>query len=629
MIRSIVQKFSFKDKITLLFLGTCLSLWLVGMLGLGYAFTRRLEDDKHNKLEELSALVLREFEKQKTFLRVSASLLADTPSLRTAVQQRQLSALYQFLLPIKSTLELDLVKVVDTEGVVLVSLRQRELALAEFANQKVISQVISGVYLSSLLTAKERSQSALVGVAPFKPKEGVVGGIILGTAVSDELLLEIVENTQENLAAFNKGQLIASTISSAYDTPWQPPGANAPPSLVRIGNRGYLAKTVELSGLDDTTVNLVLLESIAPFERAKRNLWISIAAFSILGGAIASGVGAFTLKQVAVRDRKINAQMQELEKALLDLQQTQAQLIQTEKMSGLGQMIAGIAHEINNPVSFIHGNLRYATAYTKDLLELLQLYQQHYPTPVLEIQERREAIELDFLLGDLPKIISSMRVGTDRIYNIVLSLRNFSRLDEADMKAVNLHEGIESTLLILQHRLQEYAGNARIELIKDYGNLPLVQCYASQMNQVFMNILDNAIDALTNDNRQNQTNRILIRTELVSCQPCAANRVLIRIEDNGTGMPEDIRKRVFDPFFTTKPVGKGTGLGLSISYQIVVEKHGGSLQCVSKGGEGTTFSIEIPVCQSTVSESSTTILPDKSANVSSSRGRSPLVSIAP
>ena len=307
------------------------------------------------------------------------------------------------------------------------------------------------------------------------------------------------------------------------------------------------------------------------------------------------------------------SQAQQLSHALQNLKQTEAQLVHTEKMSSLGQMVAGIAHEINNPVNFIYGNLDHANGYIADLLGLLHLYQQYYPNPTPEITEEAEKIDLEFLKEDLPKLLASMQVGTERIRQIVLSLRNFSRLDEAEKKPVNIHEGIDNTILILQSRLKGGQGKSEIQIIKEYGNLPAIECYAGQLNQVFMNIISNAIDALENvpDPR-----RITIRTSLLKnrCEsPSLADEkalqssaylpelndnfhiVSVSISDNGLGMNEEVRKRLFDPFFTTKPVGKGTGLGLSISYQIVAEKHGGQLRCNSAPGKGAEFVLEIPV----------------------------------
>jgi signal transduction histidine kinase len=273
-----------------------------------------------------------------------------------------------------------------------------------------------------------------------------------------------------------------------------------------------------------------------------------------------------------------------------ELHHTQIQIIQSEKMSALGQMVAGIAHEINNPVSFVYSNLHYLQEYTKSLIQLIYLYQQYYPNSPQVIQEKIDTIELDFLIEDLDKILQSMTVGTTRIQEIVLSLRNFSRLDEAEFKAVDLHEGIDNSLMILQHRLKAQPRRPLIQVIKKYALLPLIECFAGQLNQVFMNLLSNAIDALEESAVKNKTLSIWITTEVSS-----ENHVLISIADNGSGIAEHIRSRLFDPFFTTKEVGKGTGLGLSISYQIVTEKHGGKIWCESTLGEGTKFMVEIPV----------------------------------
>jgi signal transduction histidine kinase len=307
-------------------------------------------------------------------------------------------------------------------------------------------------------------------------------------------------------------------------------------------------------------------------------------------------------------EKALHRKNQQLRQTLDQLRNTQSQLIQTEKMSSLGQLVAGVAHEINNPVNFIYGNLPHINRYVEELLDLLSLYQQHYPNPASPIQQKAEEIEVDFLAEDLLKILSSMKVGTERIHQIVLLLRNFSRLDQAEKKSVDIHEGIDSTLLLLQHRLKATTERPTIELIKEYGDLPPVQCFAGQLNQVFMNLLSNAVDALdssqwsTTDNEQLITPSITIHTEMFSSkdgvtptveQP-TMDRVRICIADNGSGFPEDIKERIFDPFFTTKPVGQGTGLGLSISHQIV-HKHGGSFQCLSKPGQGTTFCIEIPI----------------------------------
>ncbi|MEA5581953.1 ATP-binding protein [Nodularia harveyana UHCC-0300] len=302
--------------------------------------------------------------------------------------------------------------------------------------------------------------------------------------------------------------------------------------------------------------------------------------------------------EVEITERK-QAEL-ELQQTLTELQNTQLQLIQTEKMSSLGQLVAGVAHEINNPVNFISGNVIHASEYCQEILALLSLYQETFPDHGEKIQEKIEDMDLEFVLNDLPKTLRSMKMGAQRIREIVLSLRNFSRLDESDMKEVDIHEGIESTLLILQNRLKAKPEHPEIKIIKNYGNLPLVECYPGQLNQVFMNIMNNAIDALDYHNNQqtamrspqaiqNNSAQILISTAVTK-----DNRVLIEITDNGPGMTEQTKQKLFDPFFTTKPIGQGTGLGLSISYQIIVQKHSGLLSCDSEIGQGTKFSINIP-----------------------------------
>lgn len=303
------------------------------------------------------------------------------------------------------------------------------------------------------------------------------------------------------------------------------------------------------------------------------------------------------LQTASTKLQQLNSELtnkaEQLTNALSNLKKAQAQLIQTEKMSSLGQLVAGVAHEINNPINFIHANLSYVNTYSQDLLSLVKLYQQRYDDP--EMEKHIQEIELDFITIDLPKIIASMQSGSDRISQIVLALRNFSRLDEAEMKLVNLHEGLNSTLLILQNRFHLGQPYPDIEVIKQYGNLPLIECYPRQINQVFMNIIGNAIDAIKEgigkpsiDKFSTSTPTIIVQTQAID-----AEWVKIRFWNNGPVIPPNLINRIFDPFFTTKPVGKGTGLGLSACYQII-DKHGGSIDVNSDSEEGTEFVILLP-----------------------------------
>jgi two-component system NtrC family sensor kinase len=291
------------------------------------------------------------------------------------------------------------------------------------------------------------------------------------------------------------------------------------------------------------------------------------------------------------------AHSQQLKNTLHELRRTQAQIIQTEKLAGLEQLVAGLAHEINNPVNFIYGNLDHAHACIQDLLGLIYCFQKHCPQIPPEVQQYADAIDLEFLQADLPKMLTSMKKGTDRIRQIVLSLRNFSRLDESARKRVDIHEGIDSALLILQHRLKAFHDRPEINVVRSYGTLPLVECYPAELNQVFMNVLNNAIDAI--DHRRVQAfsehaGKIVIHTTVVE-DINEGPQIAIRFTDNGCGISETVKSRIFDPFFTTKPIGQGTGLGLSISYQVVVHQHRGKMKCHSTPQEGTEVWIEIPI----------------------------------
>jgi two-component system NtrC family sensor kinase len=347
-----------------------------------------------------------------------------------------------------------------------------------------------------------------------------------------------------------------------------------------------LEKRVEARTAELTQTNELLKQEIAEREKTEMALRQSRAR----------------LKNQA---QELEAETQRVKALLEELQRTQAQLFQTEKMSSLGQLVAGVAHEINNPVGFIYGNLDYANCYINDLMRLVKLYTTYYPEPVDPIQTELAAMDFNFLMTDMPKLLNSMRVGANRLRQIVLSLQNFLRAEQAEMKPIDLHEGINNTLLLLQHRLKATNEHPEIVIHKDFGTLPLVEGFAGQLNQAFMNLITNAIDVLempssVPEQPRNITISTGVKDVVRECASFGAGKLpyaVIRIIDNGPGMTEEVARRLFDPFFTTKPVGKGTGLGLSVSYQIVVEKHGGSLTCLSEPGKGAEFCIMIPFQQ--------------------------------
>ena len=294
------------------------------------------------------------------------------------------------------------------------------------------------------------------------------------------------------------------------------------------------------------------------------------------------------LQESELRERK---KSQELETTLAQLKLTQARLLLSDKMASLGSLVAGIAHEINNPTSFIYGNIDIAEAYSKDLLYLITLYQKHYPEPAIEISKQTSDIDLDFIVKDFPNLLESMNQGVSRITQIVQSLKDFSHLDEATYKCVDIHAGIDNTVLLLQHRINQVPHRKKIHIIKEYTQLPKVECYPKKLNQVFMNLLSNAIDALEEAIAKSN----ILEPQIRIVTETSDDKAVIRIADNGIGINQDVQERLFDPFFTTKEVGKGTGMGLAVSYQIIVDNHQGELRYISELGKGTEFIISIPL----------------------------------
>lgn len=636
------QKAPLPVKISLPFTLVFLFFWMSGVLLVGQYFSRKLDADKREQTIELATLVEREFERELNSLRRSARLLANDELIRRGTSNSDIRLLQQEILPSKAILDVDAIMITNRDLESLVETRALPFRDIKIQTKSVENLTVGGVDLSTVVVSEAGEAPVMIGSSPIKNEFGITGGVMLGTVLGNERLRQINESFEEQLVVLVDHKVAASTFSGdiAYDdihlVEWDEDSAT--PRLIEVNNRVYLAQAITLDGLNNEHFEVVLLISQQPLNESKQALWLLILTPGIAGGLLLAGIGYWLAKRMArpiqditrvaqnvVRDNnfdlrapvvsqdeigelaaslnqlilwvgeytdalehaaqtleaRVDERTQELSSAIAQLKDTQSQLIQTEKMSSLGQMVAGIAHEINNPISFIQGNLNPLNGYVCDLIELVETYEAAYPEPTDSVVEKREEVEIEFLAEDATKIMSSMKMGTQRVRDIIVSLRNFSRLDEAAIKDVDLCEGLDSTLLILNHRLKQ-----GVTVVKSYEPLPSVRCSPAQINQVFTNIIANALDAMFEADTPSMQIEIVTRD-------LSSEQVQVCIRDNGPGMPASVRQKIFDPFFTTKPVGKGTGLGLGICFKII-QQHQGTIEVVSEVGQGTEFIVTLP-----------------------------------
>ncbi|EKV00923.1 putative histidine kinase with HAMP domain [Leptolyngbya sp. PCC 7375] len=582
------QRASLPLKISVPFIMMFLGFWVVSVATVGKFFSHKLEQDKKEQAEELAALVERDIYREMASLRQGARFLSIEALITQAIINQDINQLQQTILPLEGILETDIINIIDHNKRQLFHVKDTKRQNFSLNDQEINNLLIKGSEITDVVSSHNFGPPVLIGTAPIKNDQGVIGGVLLGTALDNDFLNQINLTIQEQIIVLSDDVIVASTFSSdtVHLDPLSLDNLNG---CITIDRQKFLAESIPLASFDGEQFQLILLISQQSLTQAKDALWFFIAIVTLGGSFITSILGYWIAKRIArpIQDITLIAQQvagesrfdlrapastqddisilalsvnqliewvgqytNELEVAaqtlesrvqqrttklsntLKELKATQTQLIQTEKMSSLGQMIAGIAHEINNPISFVQGNIEPLKEYFEDLLELIRTYQTEYPEPSLAILQKLEEIDFDFLLKDLDKLLGSMNVGTERVHEIVQSLRNFSRLDEATVKDVDIHEGIDSTLLILNHRIKH-----EVTVVKKYGDLPLVRCYPAQLNQVFTNVIVNALDAMFEANCDRKKLKIITRR-------FDNKHVQIIICDRGPGIPREIRRKI-------------------------------------------------------------------------------------
>lgn len=618
------SKLSLRHQIIIPFISIIIGLLVLGFYGVGYFLSIYLQEKKIESVEGIAYLILREFEKEANALQLDARLIADIPQIREAVTNKNKSKLLKNFLSIKSTLELNFIRIVDKNGEILVDLRDRELVSAQFTNKKVLGQVLSGLYLSSILSAKQRSQSVLVGVAPLKTKEGVIGGIIVGTTISDKLLEQIKKKKDEQLSAFSQGKMIASTSNSAEIKLLQEkvPTAIALPTVIKLDSGKYLVKSVSISGLSGSSLDLVLLESLIPLEKDLQELWIGITIFTFLGALIAISIGSviaklitkrvenltiatkklavgdfniqidldgndeisslgqafkFMINQLTQRDHKINFQLEELQdkneilqETLEKLKEAQKQIIAQEKLASLGSLTAGIAHEINTPIGI---GVTAASVLEEKTKSLLQLYESG----------SMKRSELKKYLDTATQSSQIILANLNRAAKLIQSFKQVA-VDQSseEQRIFEVKEYLDEILLQLQPKLKKT--KHQIEIC-GYDSLT-INNYPGAFSQIITNLIMNS---LIHAYDESDSGNIIIKYQQEN------KYFILEYEDDGKGIPSDKLNKIFDPFFTTKRNQGGTGLGLHIVYNIVTQKLFGNINCQSHLGVGTKFIIKIPI----------------------------------